>query len=401
MSTIEESLCDTIIETVPQWYKSQVGLNKFRLKLNNHSTEFWSMRKLTPQSQKLFRDINNNMNSWLAYLGTTPTPDSYRKVKQEIALLWLKQRSSTIDWQKMLNYLEVLRYRTYENNVVTFNLVISSGSGSTDITIKEIQKIIDPFATSQYTFIKVDESMKFLDYGQALWADIEDTKEYKYHPEFLHPLHSILKTGEFSVHFTVRGDVVLLDSSGLLASCRKGEWYVYDVYTFKNTIFDIMGNYRVGCNLFEVMFDLSYKRHGALLVYDPRKTMLPHIVNPGSVLSPNRGTYDDSRRMLSASTRKIKMGHKDHAQRKKNIFLELSSLDGAIIYDANSVIAFGAMIESHANVGNQLGARTTATRSAFLWGGMPVKISTDGDIQIPFKSEDDQGNTSDATLNFA
>ena len=44
------------------------------------------------------------------------------------------------------------------------------------------------------------------------------------------------------------------------------------------------------------------------------------------------------------------------------------------------------MIKSHDDVSDHPGARTTAANSAFLFGGIPVKVSSDGDITILFRS---------------
>lgn len=58
------------------------------------------------------------------------------------------------------------------------------------------------------------------------------------------------------------------------------------------------------------------------------------------------------------------------------------------------------MIESHPETGSHLGARSTAARSAYLWGGRPIKISADGDISITFKSRSAEENECDASLSF-
>ena len=63
------------------------------------------------------------------------------------------------------------------------------------------------------------------------------------------------------------------------------------------------------------------------------------------------------------------------------------------------LLAVGAIIESHPEVGNQLGARATAARSAYLWGAHPVKISSDGDVTIYFKSRDGDAEC-DAVMQF-
>ena len=161
----------------------------------------------------------------------------------------------------------------------------------------------------------------------------------------------------------------------MVAAKRKGRWKLCDVFTFKNSIVDAINqtissgdgnNYRVGCNLFDVMFDLSFRRHGALLVYDPRRSVLSHVTNPGSIFS---GNADLARTALAPHVSSIGMGNADYGHRKKRLFLELASLDGALLFTGREILAVGAMIGTHAKAQQDIGARSTAARSALYWAG--------------------------------
>ena len=44
-------------------------------------------------------------------------------------------------------------------------------------------------------------------------------------------------------------------------------------------------------------------------------------------------------------------------------------------------------------------ARTTAARSSYLWGARPIKVSSDGDVTLYFKSRNGE-RESDAVMNF-
>ena len=77
----------------------------------------------------------------------------------------------------------------------------------------------------------------------------------------------------------------------------------------------------------------------------------------------------------------------------------MSGVDGAVVFDDDGLLAVGALIRSHPNVGNQLGARVTAARSAYLWGGRPIKVSSDGDVAVYFKSRNGDDEC-DAVMNF-
>ena len=103
--------------------------------------------------------------------------------------------------------------------------------------------------------------------------------------------------------------------------------------------------------------------------------------------------------MIAAAIADIAIGHKAGSLRRKRRLIEMAGVDGAVVFDDDHLLAVGALIRSHPNVGNQLGARATAARSAYLWGGRPIKVSSDGDVAIFFKSRNGP-NECDAVMNF-
>jgi hypothetical protein len=80
------------------------------------------------------------------------------------------------------------------------------------------------------------------------------------------------------------------------------------------------------------------------------------------------------------------MAGKNYKDRRKRLLLEVAGIDGAVVFDKENILAIGAMISPHPKVGSETGARTTAAKSAFLWGGTPAKVSADGDVTIFFKA---------------
>ena len=80
------------------------------------------------------------------------------------------------------------------------------------------------------------------------------------------------------------------------------------------------------------------------------------------------------------------MGKKAGSLKRKRRLIEMTCVDGAVIFDDDHLLAVGALVRSHPSVGNQLGARTTAARSAYLWGAHPIKVSSDGDVTVYFRS---------------
>ena len=137
-----------------------------------------------------------------------------------------------------------------------------------------------------------------------------------------------------------------------------------------------------------MVFDLSFRRQGSLLIYDPEHRMQDHILNKDSFISAdarrngNAKNVDTGQSLIGDSIDDISVGRKAGSLRRKRRLIEMSIVDGAVVFDDSRLLAVGALIRSHPDVGNQLGARTTAARSAFLWGGRPIKVSSDGDVSI-------------------
>ncbi|MFA6449952.1 MAG: hypothetical protein WCX65_10805 [bacterium] len=396
----EDILMRTAISTVPHWYESEYAKNTYELTLNKTTLKFCCHNPITPKLHMLHTYMQNSLDLWRSQMPVFPTPRSLQQVEENVAVRWLEICDSSINWDKFISYIEFVRLRTYENDSVALNLVIGSGESSMSLMDDNIQKILDPLAASQQVYFRVDKDLRFIDYQEILWREVREASEYKFIPSFLEPFASILQDGEFSAHLHRRGDIFIMDSHGLLAANRKGHWHIYDANTFKNSVCGIMGNITVGNNVFELIFDLSYQRRGALLVYDPQHKVIDHVVNPQSVIGGGSPSPDAARAMLSPVIRGIRLGKTDRLIRKKNIFLEIAVLDGAVIFDDEELLAVGAMIKQHPELGDCIGARTTATQSAYRYGGIPVKVSADGDIHILFESSDNEGCASDAELTF-
>jgi DNA integrity scanning protein DisA with diadenylate cyclase activity len=103
--------------------------------------------------------------------------------------------------------------------------------------------------------------------------------------------------------------------------------------------------------------------------------------------------------LIGPSVEDVAIGKRMGALRRKRRLIEMGCVDGAVVFDDEHLLAVGAIIEPHSSVGNQLGARTTAARSAYLWGAHPIKVSSDGDVTIYFKSRNG-AESCDAMMHF-
>jgi len=130
----------------------------------------------------------------------------------------------------------------------------------------------------------------------------------------------------------------------------------------------------------------------------PGKILDSDWILHGLFLQPQRALAWP-KRVIGSSVEDIAIGKKTGFIRKKRQLIELACIDGAIVFDDSNLLAVGALIQSHPNAGNHVGARLTAARSAYLWGAHPIAVSSDGDVTVHFQSR--SGNEQcDALMNF-
>lgn len=385
-----------LISLVPQWYTAAFGEHPNVLQINNYSQTFFSGRSLTPNLRKLL----DKMNLTIDVLIPNPLleqPSFVQVLQEHFAIEWLKILEGTINWPHVIDYLNMVSGRTYENSQVSLNLVISPGDATEYISGDGWQKIVDQLASSPFTYITVNRRMKFVSYNEVDWDEVGEPDSYRFYPSFLHPINSVLNEGEFSAHVTSNGDIIIMDHVGMIASKRKGQWKLYDMATFKNCIASYVKDYWMGAHLFELSMDLSFRRHGALLIFDPAQRLLEHVVNQESFVDTT--AEKSGQRLIASAVRNINLTEQGGLKNNRRILAEIASVDGAVIFDGKGVVAFGAVIKPHESVGSETGARTTAAKSAYAHGAIPLKISSDGQATVYFQSSDDD-NECEATLEF-
>lgn len=389
-----------VIKLVPHWYQAEHGPFSFKAKHGEESFRFFSHRNLTPNLSSFWRFIQSKLPGHIeqAASGSASVAEC---LQESLVEQWLRSKDALVDWRKVIGYVRFCLNRTSENLPVAVNLVIDTEQGEDDLTNPFLSKFVDQIASSPFTFLRCDRRLGVLSYEEIPWSSVTDPNSYTFHPEFLHPFHCLLNsnpTATFSIHVTRNRDAVIMDKEGILASRRKGEWRVYDVCTFKNSIVDAMQGYYIGANLFGVLFDLSFKRHGALLIHDPSHSVVKHIVNRDSVLD---NSNDGARRKITGSIKDLEIGGGVNTVRShRRLLAELASIDGAVVFDKNKILAVGAVIQPHSEVGAHIGTRTTAALSALKWGGIPAKVSSDGDVTIYFQSRGETGS-SQAEIRFS
>ncbi len=391
----EEELGREIIRLVPHWYEAECGPEAYSIPIGGHAAEFYNHGPLTPNLSSLHSTIcartrDLQLDRFREYPGLSDI------LLERFASEWLGMHSGDTDWVRVINYLETVARRTHENLPVALSLVIRPGRGQEDITRPRLQKFFDRLAASPYTFtyLAVDPSLRLIDYGSVEWSQVNNAASYRFYPEFLHPIRSVMHDTELVAHLTSRGELVLLSKLGLLATKRKRKWKVYDAGGFEHSLACCLGNRDAAANLLEVLLDLSFRRQGALLVYDPNRRILEQILNPESIVEVGRDRNGHAARfgpsgqaLIAGSIDDLAIGAPAGSLRKKRLLIELASIDGAVVFDASKVLAVGALVRSHPAAGGHSGARATAAQSAYLWGARPILVSSDGDVTVHFQSQ--------------
>ncbi len=390
-SVTEAEIGREIIRLVPHWYEAECGPEEYTIPIAGHTARFYNHSKLSPKLADLLTTIRSRtaqvpVDRFAEYSGAADV------FVEGFAADWLRLHAREPDWVKIIKYLETVSRRTSENLPVALTLLVRPGAGIGDITQPHLQKFFDRLAASPYTFtyLAVDGDLHLMNYGSVEWSHVNNATGSKFYPEFLHPIHCVMDEADLVAHLTPRGDLVIMDKTGVLATKRKKKWRIYDARHFKSSLAYCLGNREIAGNLIELVFDLSFRRQGALLIYDPEHCILQRILNPISILNPanvpvsliapvspvsNNGhavsVRTSGQTLVRSSIEEIAIAKKGGSIRRKRQLIELACIDGAIVFDDSHLLAVGALIRSHPEAGSQLGARATAAKSAYLWALIP------------------------------
>jgi len=396
----ETFVASTLVNAVPHWYQAECGPERHELRFaGGGSHAFYSIAALSPRLQALLDFAGDKAAEWASAIPEFPSRLNEGRIGQDLALFWLESHTPGVNWSKVLAYLQEVSYRTYEGDQVSLNLIIKPGFGRVDLSAPGLQKVLDPLGSSEQVALVVDPELRYLDYLQIPWQDIPEQEALHFHPDFVQPFFSLLQPGEFAVMVTNHRDILVVGTEGILVSERFGRWFVYDNYTFRSVLSRASAGSWLPANLFQVVFDLSYRRRGALILHDPEGRLGNRVVNQEAFLEGPEAPADSVQSLLAHKVSTIELRSRRVERGERRLLAEIAGVDGAVIVDDERVCAFGAILEPHPDAGGTGGARETAALSAFLWGASPVKISSEGDITTYFKSREGSREC-DAQLTF-
>ncbi|AYF43753.1 hypothetical protein BALOs_0743 [Halobacteriovorax sp. BALOs_7] len=377
---------EILADTIPQLYKSDAGKEQVSFVHGETTISRFSFRPLTPD----LKTYKNNCIKLIkgaeeANYHFFTTKSDENRLRELFALQWLSLKTGIeqVKLMGIIDYFYKLSSRTNENSFISKNVIIDLDiSVDTSITNRNLQnfnidKAIDLLASGPFTYLLCSCDLEILEFSSANLSEVMDSTSYKFYPEFLHVLASLTTERKVLFSLTGRGDLVVLMNEEMIASKRRGAWTVYDPRTFKNSMTDILADYRTGCNIYELLFDLSYKRHGGLIIFDSEDNFSNYIEQEEEFKNIFNHFVPDcsfKNTVLPVSA--------------KRRLIELSSVDGAMVVNSSDgkLLGFGKIVKTHHDCPGQLGARTTAAFSACLYGGKAFKVSSDGDITSYFKA---------------
>lgn len=331
---------------------------------------------------------NGHIQSVLARAQRVPSAVRSDYIQYHIILEWLKAINDNIDWDEVLGYLSAIDQKTYENGKTQYNFIVTTRSGGSTLDPTKSFKLTDQLGSSLFTYFRVSSEFKLISMEEVSWDRVKDRSDAPFYPSFMHPLMSTLDIGEVLVSRTQRGDIVICDKSGIIATKRRGSWKIFYKNAVLKRVLSIVSVYSSTITtqfvneIVSSLLDLSFKRHGALIVFDNNFKIDSKIKNRVSVLSSD--TCKGIRRIIGDSiNKKDKNSHS--AFDSPRIFSEIASIDGAVILDEKGIYAYNSFIQSEC-ITNDMGARSTAASAAYELGALPFKVSSDGDTEIIYRN---------------
>jgi len=402
------SISQLIFDTVPQLYEANAGKYPVDLRMAGESSRVYSLVPLTPALQDYLQQAEATWEELRPMTEGEISQIIEREwIQQKFVISWLERRTKVRAWGAVLDYVRRLSRRLTENNAMSKTLVIlpdSAQVGNRNPNASRISdpayfKVLDWLGNSPYTYFQVTEDLRILSFS-AIGSNSPSSRKaseipasFRFYPDFLHPVISNLPHPDaVVVHLAVNGSILVADQEGMIASKRSLEsWTVFDIDHVLESMATILNRQIqesgcttrpsfVACSLFQILFDISLKRHGGLLILDQRENLSRYVV---------KGIDRDSESPLMTLFTEKAFNGVDYSSADVRKLVELSSIDGALILDLyGNLLQIGSMIVSHPSTPNRFGMREAAAYSAAAHGATALKISADGHMSVFFTTPD-------------
>jgi DisA bacterial checkpoint controller nucleotide-binding len=297
----------------------------------------------------------------------------------------------SFDLGDLVEFLRVLSEQSYENKSLSFGVLIEKETASTPghkfifpedfVEEKRFKAFTDGYR-SAYALDQVGHVLKLVDL-EKLGVGTAHGKHY--FPEWSRNIALSSRRGTIGFSLTRQGDILYFEDGSLQFTRRAGKWQYWN-HSF---IIDLLKNKaraqrvdpkkvgKVVAKLYKYALDVSFRRSGGLFVILGKAKDLKSIVRKGDAIhDPNRPMqHRDFEHFLVDGT---------ILGLERNVVLELSSIDGALVFSNNGrLLAYGAVLEptKKSNIRKVEGSRSKAAVGASYFG-VSIKISSDGGITM-------------------
>jgi hypothetical protein len=396
------SVARLIFDTIPQLYEASAGPYPVDIQIDDKISRVFSR---VPLSEELIQYLKKATKIWEELRPMTEGEISQiierEWIQQKFVVSWLESRTKISSWGTILDYTRRLSRRLTENHTMTKTFVIEPGPSPQTERIRlsdpDYFKVFDWLGSSTHTYFRVTEDLRIKAFEALPFANTQELSGFRFYPDFLHPVISSLESSDsVVVHLSENGTFLVADKDGIIASKRELEsWTIYDIdhvvdsvaATLKRQLDESAAATQpscVACSLFQILFDISMKRHGGIILLDEPKNLPAYVV---------KGIERTSESPLNAIFTHSPFNGLSYSIPEVRKLVELSSIDGALIFDLyGNLVQVGSMILSHPSTPNRFGTREAAAYSAAKNGATAFKVSEDGHMTLFFTTPELTGS---------
>ena len=295
-----------------------------------------------------------------------------------------------LDVFEVFSSIHKLAEQTYENKQLVFGCILDPNKNLSNGADTFPQKLLE---RKRYRVLSdgFRSAYHVANNGALLgFVDLEKFEKNSvslkhFYPEWAENIARASRKGCCGICLNRNGDILVFDEANLRFTYRFGRWQYWN----HNHIVDLLKNImrvqrvpqthigKVAGAIYRVALDAAFRRTGALFVILHREKNLREIVLKGDAIN------DKNRHEVDVAFDDALPG-KSILSLPRNVLVELSSLDGAIVLNSKGrLLAYGTVLnpKKKGKTATTEGSRTKAAIGASNYG-ISVKVSSDGDISI-------------------
>lgn len=310
-----------------------------------------------------------------------------------------KKHGLDLDPFSIFQQLKRLGAQTYENKTLTFGCIIDSNDNSKPANDAEFPvsyfefKRYRALSDGYHTAYKLSKKGKLVSFLEIPRLPLHSLHEHnKWFPDWSRDFALYCIDGKIGIWLTRHGDILIFEDGSMRLSYRLGKWQYWNHRHLTDLIKILARAQKVNKKqlqkiinfLYRTSLDISFRRTGGLLVLLRNRSDILEIVREKDLIgAPNR--------QEAQTAFDLSLGPPEIQRISRQVLVELSSLDGAVILNNNGeMLAYGAVLKVKkyvAEVQKQEGSRSKAAIGASFFG-ISIKISSDSDISIFYKGKE-------------